>query len=117
MKLIRLHISIVLLVGVMQIGYAQKTKPSMRSPIQNIFKKDLVQPVIVIYNEHTYYVEKGIWYAKKETMYRLIKAPIGAQLKTLPEESKEITIKDTLYYKYKNTFYKKEGTHYVVVAI
>ncbi|HHC81220.1 MAG TPA: hypothetical protein ENK46_15165 [Flavobacteriia bacterium] len=117
MKLIKLNMTIVMLVGIIQIGYAQKTKPGMRSPIQQIFKTKLAQPIMVIFNEQTYYVEKGMWYAKKKTIYRLIKAPVGAPLKTLPEGTEEITSNDTLYYKYKNTFYKKEGTRYVVVKI
>ncbi|RUT77929.1 DUF6515 family protein [Ancylomarina longa] len=67
------------------------------------------------YNKKAYYRSNGVFYARSGRGYKIIAAPIGFRLRTLPSKHVRILVHGTSYFYHYGTFYITQGNEYVVV--
>ena len=59
---------------------------------------------------------KQVYYVKVDQGYKVVPAPAGAKVTTLPENSVQVTVDSEPYYYYGGAFYKAIPGQYEVVA-
>jgi len=73
----------------------------------------------VVIDGESYYLANGSFYTKVQRdgkdVYVVVDPPVGAEVQSLPEETREFKIGDDTYYQFDKVFYRKQGSGYVVV--
>lgn len=69
----------------------------------------------VKYNQHDYYMDNGYYYQWYNNNYRLIPAPIGFRMSSLPYGYHNMYIGGTNYYYFNGTYYNYYDNYYQVV--
>ncbi len=62
------------------------------------------------------YYDNGIYYVKENGHYKVIPAPTGAQVKTIPDGFTKLTLNDTVYFYDGGVYYIQKDSKYIVVA-
>ncbi|MDX1761865.1 MAG: DUF6515 family protein [Christiangramia sp.] len=71
--------------------------------------------IISIENER-YHYDQGTYYIEEDDGYRVVQAPIGAEVKELPPETETVQVSETTNnYYYGGAYYEKDGEVYKVV--
>ena len=53
-----------------------------------------------------YYYQNGVFYTRENDEYRVVEAPVGAQIDQIPSDYEEVQINGETYYKVEDTLYK-----------
>ena len=77
----------------------------------------LHRPNVVVHNNVRYYRSSGVWYVKRNRGYRVVAAPIGVRVSTLPRGYKVVKVRGVKYYRYNGVYYKRSGRNYIVVSV
>ncbi len=87
------------------------------SPIHKTKIVNVHHPKVILHKNVKYYRSKGKWYVKKGNVYKIVKAPIGARMVTLPRGYRVVKIRGVKYFTYKGVYYKRSGRKYIVVVV
>jgi len=72
------------------------------------------------FGANQFYYSGGLFYQQNNNQYEVVVPPVGAQVPSLPEEAKLVTINGTDYYEYKGVYYTQrqnaDGATVYVVA-
>lgn len=67
------------------------------------------------YNNKSFYRSRGVFYVRTGRSYKIVAAPIGFRLRTLPSKHVHILVHGKSYFYHYGTFYIAQGREYVVV--
>lgn len=72
--------------------------------------------IIISIENQRYHYDQGVYYIEEDDGYRVVQAPVGAEIKKLPEGSQTVEVNETTNnYYYGGTYYEKDGEMYKVV--
>lgn len=72
--------------------------------------------IIISIENQQYHYDQGVYYIQEDDGYRVVQAPVGAEIKELPEGSQTVEVNETTNnYYYGGTYYEKDGEMYKVV--
>lgn len=70
----------------------------------------------IVFGKKRYYVHNGVYYRAIGNGYRVVSAPVGVHVATLPAGFVAINLKSGRYYRHGNTYYRAANKGFVVVA-
>lgn len=71
--------------------------------------------IVSVENQH-YYYDQGVYYIQSNGGYTVVQAPVGATVKTLPDNTQTVVVNETTNnYYYGGTYYEKSKDGYTVV--
>lgn len=72
--------------------------------------------VIISVQNQQYHCDHGVYYVEEEDGYRVVQAPVGATVESLPKETEIVQVDETTNnYYYGGAFYEKSDLGYTVV--
>lgn len=72
--------------------------------------------IIVSIENQRYHYDRGTYYVEEDNGYRVVQAPVGAEVKELPAEAQTVQVNETTNnYYYGGAYYEKDGEVYKVV--
>jgi len=72
--------------------------------------------IIISIENQKYHYDQGVYYIQEDDGYRVVQAPVGAEIQELPEETQQVEVNETTNnYYYGGTYYEKDGEKYIVV--
>ena len=115
MKNLKVVLVVMMFLGSLSVINAQR-KVSKVYPKNGTLVKKVSNPEIITYNKVNYHYANGVWYKPQGRKYIVTAAPAGYRLKTLPRNTKVITLRNgkTLY-KHSGITYMKTRRGFVVV--
>ncbi|WP_146052713.1 DUF6515 family protein [Aquimarina sp. I32.4] len=72
---------------------------------------------VAVHRKVNYYRSGGVWYVKKNKVYKKVRVPVGVRVATLPRGYKVVRVRGVKYYTCKGVYYKRSGKQYVVVTV
>ncbi len=73
--------------------------------------------IIVTVADHAYHYDHGEYYVQTDGGYKVVPAPVGAVVNTLPAEATKVVAGGVKYYYYSGAFYMKQAANsYIVVT-
>jgi hypothetical protein len=70
--------------------------------------------IVVSVSNQQYHYDQGVYYAPTSGGYKVVPAPVGATVSTLPSGSETVVVDGTTYYYYGGTYYQKTSSYTVV---
>lgn len=72
--------------------------------------------ITLSWNNHPYHYYNGVYYEPYNSGYRVIAAPVGIRINTLPQGYSEIPVNGVNFYYYGGTYYRNYGNGFEVTA-
>lgn len=85
-------------------------------PAESVVVTKLHRPTVIVHRNVRYYRSNGVWYVKQNRRYRVVSAPAGVRVTTLPRGYRVVKVRGVKYYKYNGVYYKRSGRNYIVVS-
>lgn len=86
-------------------------------PAPAVVVTKVYKPKVVVHKNVRYYRSGGVWYIKKNRVYKKVVVPAGLRIATLPRGYKIVKVRGVRYYKCKGVYYKRSGKKYVIVSV
>ena len=72
--------------------------------------------IVISIENQQYHYDQGVYYIQEDDGYRVVQAPVGAEIRELPKGSETVVVNETTNnYYYGGTYYEKDGETYKVV--
>jgi Family of unknown function (DUF6515) len=85
-------------------------------PIGFFVSRLLTTAIIIDFENRAYHYDAGVFYAPYNGGYRVIPAPPGAYVPTIPQGYQQVAVGGQTYYYFGGAFFIYDGTNYEVVA-
>ncbi|WP_025667607.1 DUF6515 family protein [Aquimarina megaterium] len=86
-------------------------------PARGVVVTKVHRPKIIVHKNVNYYRSAGVWYVKKNRVYKRVSVPAGVRVATLPRGYKTVKVRGVKYYTCKGVYYKRSGKRYIVVHV
>ncbi|EZH73808.1 hypothetical protein ATO12_17905 [Aquimarina atlantica] len=86
-------------------------------PARGVVVAKVHRPKIIVHKNVNYYRSGGVWYIKKNRVYKRVSVPAGVRVTTLPRGYKTVKVRGVKYYTCKGVYYKRSGKRYIVVHV
>lgn len=116
-KLVLLLVFITTSMAFAQTTKVKKVTTNRKSP-QKVIKKVLPKDhEKVIVKDDTYYFHRGVYYRPEKKGYKVVKAPIGARIRRLPDGFRIVRRTNRIYYVFFHTWYVYDELNDIYIVV